>query len=235
MVAKMKFRIFVVTSLMATPALASTPNAWAKLDKASEAACLAAAKLTGGKVEAPIRYSDKTAIDARIVEGSRPQPHMKGAKARMLCLYNRKTKRVEVQELADAKPAVVVAVKDVWWRATEIGGAGLVSGSEVTMMLGSDGKVGGRSGCNGYSAGYRLEGEAMKLLSPVIGTRMACAPALMTQEARASHPTVRWSCAQAAGRLAASCANSATPRLKGRDGWCKALADTKLERSCRAN
>lgn len=167
---------------MAAPALSATPDAWAKVDKASEAACLKAANLTGATAGPPVRYSDKMAIDARVIDGSWPQPHMKGAKAKMLCLYNRKTKRVEVQELA--APAVVVAsVKDVWWRAEDIGGKGIVDRSEVTLMLGSDGKIGGKSGCNGYSANYQLTGDTLKVYPPMIGTRMACSPALMTQEA----------------------------------------------------
>jgi heat shock protein HslJ len=49
-------------------------------------------------------------------------------------------------------------------------------------MLGSDGKVGGKSGCNGYSANYQLTGESLKVYAPMIGTRMMCPPALMTQE-----------------------------------------------------
>lgn len=166
---------------MAAPAFSATPDAWAKVDAASSAACVKAANLVGAIAGPPIRYSDKVLIDARVVEGSWPQPHMKGAKAKMLCLYNRKTKRVEVQELAS--PVVPVAsVKDVWWRAEDIGGKGIVDRSEITLMLGSDGKVGGKSGCNGYSANYQLTGETIKVYAPMIGTRMACAPALMTQE-----------------------------------------------------
>lgn len=166
---------------MAAPAFSATPDAWAKVDAASSAACVKAANLVGAIAGPPIRYSDKVLIDARVVEGSWPQPHMKGAKAKMLCLYNRKTKRVEVQELATA-PVPVSSVKDVWWRAEDIGGKGIVDRSEVTLMLGSDGKVGGKSGCNGYSANYQLTGDAIKVYPPMIGTRMACALALMTQE-----------------------------------------------------
>lgn len=166
---------------VAAPAFAATPDSWAKLDAASEAACIKVANLSGAKVGPPIRYSDKTMVDVRVVEGAWPQPHMKGAKARMLCLYNRKTKRVEVQELA-MLPAPVASVKDVWWRAEDIGGRGIVDNSEVTLMLGSDGKIGGRSGCNGYSASYQITGDAIKVFPPMIGTMMACTPALMNQE-----------------------------------------------------
>ncbi len=176
--------IAVIAVSLSAPAIAATSDSYAKLDKVSEAACLKAADLGGATVGPPIRYSDRTAVDARVVEGTWPQPHMKGAKARMLCLYNRKTKRVEVQELAAPVVQQTVAVKDVWWRAEDIGGSAVVSGSEVTMMLGTDGKIGGKSGCNGYSANYQMTGEMLNVYPPMIGTRMACPPALMTQENR---------------------------------------------------
>lgn len=168
--------------LFAAPATAASPDAWAKLDKASEAACLKAANLGGATIGPPIRYSDRTGVDARVVTGTWPQPHMKGAKAKMLCLYNRKNKRVEVQEMAEPVVKAAAVVKDVWWRAEDIGGKGIIDNSEVTLMLGGDGKIGGKSGCNGYSANYQLTGDALKIFPPMIGTRMMCPPALMNQE-----------------------------------------------------
>lgn len=168
--------------LLVAPATAATPDAWMKVDKASEAACLKAADLGGATAGPPVRYSDRTGVDARVVTGTWPQPHMKGAKAKMLCLYNRKSKRVEVQELAEPVVAPVVVLKDIWWRAEDVGGRGIVDNSEVTLMFGSDGKIGGKSGCNGYSANYQITGAAIKVFPPMIGTRMMCPPALMTQE-----------------------------------------------------
>ncbi len=168
--------------LLAAPATAATPEAWMKVDRASEAACLKAANLGGATAGPPVRFSDRTSVDARVVTGTWPQPHMKGAAAKMLCLYNRKNKRVEVQELAEPVVAMPVAVKDVWWRAEDIGGRGVIDNSEVTLMLGTDGKIGGKSGCNGYSANYQINGDALKVYPPMIGTKMMCPPALMTQE-----------------------------------------------------
>ena len=167
--------------LTAAASFASAPDKWAKVDTASQNACLKAAGLNGAQVGPPIRFSDNIMMDARVVEGTWPQPHMKGAKARMLCLYNRKNKRVEVQELAEPV-AKVTEVKDIWWRAESIGGKGIVDASEVTMMLGTDGKIGGKSGCNGYGARYQITGNMIQVYPPMIGTRMACAPAIMTQE-----------------------------------------------------
>jgi heat shock protein HslJ len=105
-----------------------------------------------------------------------------GREGQELCLYNRKTKRVEVQELAEPVVKQALVVKDVWWRAEDIGGKGIMDNSEVTLMLGGDGKIGGKSGCNGYSANYQLTGDVLKVFPPMIGTRMMCPPALMNQE-----------------------------------------------------
>lgn len=173
--------VAAVALIAATASFASAPDKWAKLDTASQNACLKAAGLNGAQAGPPIRFSDNIMIDARVVEGTWPQAHMKGAKGRMLCLYNRKNKRVEVQELAEPVTKLT-AVKDVWWRAESIGGKGIVDGSEVTMMLGTDGKIGGKSGCNGYGARYQITGNTIQVYAPMIGTRMACAPAVMTQE-----------------------------------------------------
>ncbi len=46
-----------------------------------------------------MRFSDRMMMDARIVEGRYRQKHMNGASVKMLCLYNRKLDRAEVQEL----------------------------------------------------------------------------------------------------------------------------------------
>jgi heat shock protein HslJ len=175
--------VMAATSLLmiAVPSFAATPDNWAKVDAASQTACIKASGLSGAQAGPPTRYSDKFLIEARVVEGTWPQPHMKGAKARILCLYNRKSKRVEVQEFAEPVARVAV-VKDIWWRAESIGGQSVADGSEVTMMLGSDGKIGGKSGCNGYSARYQITGNSLQIFPPMIGTRMACAPGIMAQE-----------------------------------------------------
>jgi heat shock protein HslJ len=141
-------------------------------------------------VAEPVRFSDTMLVDARVVVGVYPQPHMKGAAGTMLCLYNRRTghaEAVEATSLAAAPAAgspAVKAVKDVWWRAEDIGGAGVVDNSNSTLMFGSDGKVAGKSGCNNYSANYQLSGAKLRVFPPMIGTRMMCPPAIMTQEAR---------------------------------------------------
>jgi hypothetical protein len=81
------------------PAQASSPDAWAELDKASAAACIAASGFKEARVEPSVHFSDDIGFDVRVVSGVYPQAHMKGATGKMLCLYGRATKRVEVQEL----------------------------------------------------------------------------------------------------------------------------------------
>ena len=81
-------------------AAAAPASAYAELDRRSAAACIKAAALKDSRVGSAVRFSDPTGYDARVVTGRWPQPHMKNAPARMLCLYERRTGRAEVQELA---------------------------------------------------------------------------------------------------------------------------------------
>jgi hypothetical protein len=81
-------------------AQASSTEAWAKLDAESAKACIAASGFTKAKVAPSIHFSDDAGYDVRLVSGTYPQKHMKGAAGKMLCLYGRKTKLAEVQELA---------------------------------------------------------------------------------------------------------------------------------------
>lgn len=164
-----------------SPTYATTPDNNAKLDNLSQTACIKSSGLISATASSPIRFSDKLLVEARVIEGVWPQAHMNGAQARMLCLYNRKTKQVEVQEWP-TQPTPAPALKDVWWQAEDIDGKGNIDRSEVTFMLGSDGKIGGKSGCNGYSASYEISNDRLKVTSPLIGTRMTCAPAIMIQE-----------------------------------------------------
>lgn len=89
---------FLLTMLAAT-ADAATTRSYSKLDRQTSAACIAASGLRAATVGTVVRFSDGFLMDARIVTGTYPQPHMKGAKGTMLCLYNRRTKRAETQEM----------------------------------------------------------------------------------------------------------------------------------------
>ena len=173
---------------LAEPGQAATPESYAALERQSAAACLRAANLRDASVGPLTRFSDDTGVDVRVVTGVYPQPHMRGATGTVLCLYNRLTRRVEVQE---PPPGFMVAsvqpsrpIKDVTWLAEDIEGGGIIDNSRVSLRLGADGRLSGRSGCNQYSGSYSLDGAALRITSPLVGTRMACAPSLMNQEGR---------------------------------------------------
>lgn len=92
----------IVIAAAPVAAHASTAAADAAVDKASSAACLKAAGLKNASVGPATRFSDAVLMDARTVTGTWPQPHMKGAKATMLCLYNRRERTAEAQEVRSA-------------------------------------------------------------------------------------------------------------------------------------
>ncbi len=61
------------------------------------------------------------------------------------------------------------------------GAVSAVIGSEVTATFGDDGNVSGNGGCNGYSATYNVEGDALKI-EAAISTLKACADNEVTQQ-----------------------------------------------------
>ena len=166
----------------AAPVYASTPGSYAALDRQTATACMRASGLRNASVGPVVRFSDRFAVDARTVTGTYPQPHMKGAKGTMLCLYDGRTRRAEVQEIAPAiQPGASADMKNIWWRGTEVGRRS-VGSSTVTLMFGSDGKVAGKSACNNYSANYMLTDSTLRVYPGMIGTRMACPENVMAQE-----------------------------------------------------
>jgi hypothetical protein len=91
--------LIAVSVLMSGPAVASSAGSWQALDQKSAKACISESGLSRARVGPATRFSDLTMIEARIVQGQYPQRHMRGAAAKMLCLYNRRSQRTEVQEL----------------------------------------------------------------------------------------------------------------------------------------
>ncbi len=172
----------VLAATLAVPSYAATPASYIALDRQTSTACIAASGLKDATVGAPLRFSDRFLMDARTVTGTYPQAHMKGATGTMLCLYNRRTKRAETQEMVlAAEPVASTELKDIRWRATDMGGVS-VGQSNITLMFGSDGKITGKSACNNYSANYALSGNDLRVYPGMIGTRMACPPGVMAQE-----------------------------------------------------
>jgi hypothetical protein len=89
----------VVVAAAPGMARASSPDAWAALERDASRACAAASGLRNPLVTGTtIRFDDTLGVDARLVSGTWPQPHMKGAQALMLCLYDRRARRAQVQD-----------------------------------------------------------------------------------------------------------------------------------------
>lgn len=85
--------------IVAAPAAASSPDAWAAGNAAARRACLAVAGLNKASASEPILFSDEVGQTGFVVEGIYPQRHMKGARGTLLCLYDRRTKRAETSEM----------------------------------------------------------------------------------------------------------------------------------------
>ena len=81
-----------------------------------------------------------------------------------------------------ATPAAASIVGPVWV-AEDIAGGAAGGEAPITLQLGTDGRVNGRGGCNGYGGAYTLTGDALSF-GPMMSTKMACAPALMDREQR---------------------------------------------------
>lgn len=97
-------------AMVAAPATASTPQAYEELDRASSLACLKASGFRDAALApAPLRFSDKMGVEARLVTGTYPQSHMNGTQGMVLCLYDRATK---LAETVDAAPWM--SRKQVW-------------------------------------------------------------------------------------------------------------------------
>ena len=95
------------------PASASSPAAWAQHDKDTQQACAAASELNNPVVHPKtVLFDDTVGMDARLVTGTWKPAHMKGAKAVMLCLYDRKARKATAQDIEvwrGALPAVAAA------------------------------------------------------------------------------------------------------------------------------
>jgi hypothetical protein len=95
----MRLALIAAAALLAAPAQASSPAAEAEGNREAQAACLKAADLRDAKISGrAIAFSDDTGKTAMLVTGRWKPAHMNGARATMLCLYDRRSKRAEAQE-----------------------------------------------------------------------------------------------------------------------------------------
>jgi putative lipoprotein len=72
---------------------------------------------------------------------------------------------------------------DVLWTVTSIGGEPVLPQTAVTFSIAADLRAGGNGGCNNYFTEASFESPPLAF-GPIAGTRMACDPAVMAQEAR---------------------------------------------------
>ncbi|HEX8469304.1 MAG TPA: hypothetical protein VF620_16030 [Allosphingosinicella sp.] len=85
-------------ALAAGSASASTPAAWAELQRRVERGCIQASGLVQPRVSNMIVFDDRSGAVALLVTGRLPQRQAKGASTAKLCLYDRGTKRVAMEE-----------------------------------------------------------------------------------------------------------------------------------------
>jgi heat shock protein HslJ len=81
------------------------------------------------------------------------------------------------------------------WRAETIMGRPVIDDAASTISFEADGRVHGRGGCHRYFGSSTIDGEQVSF-GALGSTKMACAPALMDQEARffqALDTAERWS------------------------------------------
>jgi hypothetical protein len=94
----MKLKLMIATGIVvlaASSTQASTPQAWAALDRQANRACLAAAGLTRAKVMTDkASFSDRVPVELRIVEGYNRQSVIDVK----LCAYDRRTRRATTVE-----------------------------------------------------------------------------------------------------------------------------------------
>ncbi len=88
----------LAAAVLAMPAMASSPDAWAASDAKGAAACLKASGLRAARVAGRTGFDDRSGQDALLVTGRWPQAHMAGRTGTMLCLYTRATGRALVAE-----------------------------------------------------------------------------------------------------------------------------------------
>lgn len=80
------------------------------------------------------------------------------------------------------EPVVAGTLEGGPWLVEDVNGGGVIDNARLEMTFG-DGRVMGKAGCNSFGGGWQQDGASLKL-GPLMATRKACAPALMTLEAK---------------------------------------------------
>lgn len=80
------------------------------------------------------------------------------------------------------EPVVIGTLAGGTWLVEDLNGGGVIDDARLDLAF-ADGQLSGKSGCNNYRGAWQQDGSAIKL-GPLMGTRMACAPALMVLEGK---------------------------------------------------
>lgn len=88
----------IATLMIATPAAASSPAAWSKFDGEVRKACITASGFKSAQASSVLGFDDRVGKVALLVTGIWPQPHMKGARGTMLCLYDKRSRQAFTDE-----------------------------------------------------------------------------------------------------------------------------------------
>jgi hypothetical protein len=91
--------VAAVLVLPAPRVFASTPEAWDAYTQEVTAACEAASGLKGARPAGDlIEFDDRVGITVLLIAGRYPQPHMHNARARILCLFDRRSRQASVAD-----------------------------------------------------------------------------------------------------------------------------------------
>ncbi|WDR04122.1 META domain-containing protein [Devosia algicola] len=117
---------------------------------------------------------------------ARPVPIRSGSTpALLLTLSMADTSNTNVT-LAANSPSVRLAVSgelfDTQWQIVTIAGNPVIGETDLSFSIATDHRGGGNAGCNSYFAQINIDGQQLTV-GPIAATRMACAPAVMVQEA----------------------------------------------------
>lgn len=90
-----KLMILAGAAALTSPLRASTPGSWAQVNQRANRACVAMSGLARPQLlGARISYSDAIPVEARMIRGFDKRGQFK----RLICLFDRRTSRTEVQE-----------------------------------------------------------------------------------------------------------------------------------------
>lgn len=89
----------VLTGLLcpAGPAIGAAEDAWAAYEKEVATACAEASNLRSAKACGKIvEFDDSVGFSALVIDGRYPQPHMQNQRGRVLCLFDKRTRKAFV-------------------------------------------------------------------------------------------------------------------------------------------